>query len=202
VGLPLDQELIAGREAARSYLLGAADAFWVPSRVLYRASIVRASDPFFPGSASSADLEACLNCLRQSDLGFVHQILSFERLHDEATTAQVAKMNSHLIERMRILVAVAPDFLSPDERDRRLDEQLSVYFAELAAACFNFRNREFWRLHQQWLGELGYSMYNRRFAKAITAKIFDLTLHPTTTTQKVVRRIKSYRSVRIRNTAL
>ena len=81
--LPLGEECSAGREAARSYLLGAIDSFWTPSTVLYRASLVRATDAFFPGSAPSADLEACLNCLKQSDLGFVHQILSFERVHDE-----------------------------------------------------------------------------------------------------------------------
>jgi glycosyltransferase involved in cell wall biosynthesis len=189
--LPLCEEVFTGRQAVRLYLLGAIEYFWTPSTVLYRASLVRANDVFFPGCAPSADLEACLNCLKQSDLGFVHQILSFERIHDEATTARVAEMNSQLLDRMRILLEFGPEFLSPSERDSRLDEQLSEYFDELAVGSINFRGRKFWRLHQAGLDELGYTIYNRRFAKAIVAKSLDLMLNPKATTEKVVRRVKS-----------
>lgn len=191
VDLPLGEEVFAGGEAARLYLLGAADSFWTPSTVLYRASMVRAKDAFFPGSAPSADLEACLNCLREGDLGFVHQILSFERIHDEATTARVRAMNSQLLDRMRILTELGPEFLTPAEQEQRLDEQLTRYFDVLAVGCFNLRDREFWRLHKRGLNELGYSIYNPRFAKAIVAKFLDLTLNPKATTEKIVRRVKT-----------
>ena len=189
--VPLDEEVLAGREAARLYLLGVLDSFWTPSTVLYRASMVRATDRFFPGSAPSADLEACLNCLRRSDLGFVHQILSFERIHDQATTAKVSKMNSQLLDRLRLLLEFGPEFLTLSERERRLEEQLSVYFDVLAVGCFNFRDREFWTLHRDGLEKLGCSIYDPRFAKAIAAKFFDLTLNPKATTEKIVRRVKS-----------
>ena len=192
-GMPFGKEVIVGREAARLCLLGVIDSFWTPSTVLYRACMIRATDPFFPGSATSADLEACLNCLKQSDLGFVHQILSFERMHDEMITAKIMKMNSLVLDRMRILIEFGPEFLSPQARDRRLEEQLSGYFDMLAVECFHFRSRdkEFWRLHRERLGELGYSIYDRRFAKAIVAKFLDLTLNPKATTEKIVRRAQS-----------
>jgi glycosyltransferase involved in cell wall biosynthesis len=189
--LPLSEEVLTGRQAVRLYLLGAIENFWTPSTVLYRGSLVRATDVFFPGSAPSADLEACLNCLKQSDLGFVHQILSFERIHDEAITARVAEMNSQLLDRMRILLEFGPDFLNLSEQDSRLEEQLSNYFDVLAVGYFNFRGREFWRLHQEGLDELGYTIYNRRLAKAIVARSLDLMLNPKATTEKVVRRVKS-----------
>ena len=189
--MPLDDEVLPGREAARLYLLGAIESFWTPSTVLYRASLVRSSDAFFPGSAPSADLEACLNCLKQSDLGFVHQILSYERIHDEAMTTKVREMNSQLLDRLRILIEVGPEFLTPDELECRLKEQLSGYYNVLAVGCFNFRDREFWRVHKEGLGELGYSIYGRRFAKAVIAKFLDLTLNPKATTEKIVRRVKS-----------
>lgn len=189
--LPLCEEVLTGRDAVRLYLLGTIEYFWTPSTVLYRASLVRATDAFFPGSAPSADLEACLNCLKQSDLGFVHQILSFERIHDEATTARVSEMNRQLLDRMRILLEFGPEVLSPSERDSRLEEQLSEYFDVLAVGYFNFRDREFWRLHKEGLGELGCTIYNRRLAKAIVAKSLDLMLNPKATTEKVARRVKS-----------
>jgi glycosyltransferase involved in cell wall biosynthesis len=191
--LPLGKEFLAGRDVARLYLLGAIDSFWLPSTVLYRASLVRATDSFFPGSASSADLEACLNCLKQSDFGFVHQILSFERIHDQAVTAKVREMNSQLLDRLRILIEFGPEFLSSGEQERRLQEQLSGYFDALAAELFSFRDKDFWRLHTDGLDELGYSIYDRRFAEAIAAKFLDLTLNPKATTEKVVRRVKGRR---------
>ena len=61
----------------------------------------------------------------------------------------------------------------------------------LAVGYFNFRDREFWRLHKEGLDELGCTIYNRRFAKAIVAKFLDLTLNPKATTEKVARRVKS-----------
>jgi glycosyltransferase involved in cell wall biosynthesis len=191
--VPLEEELLPGREAARLYLIGAIDSFWTPSTVLYRASLVRSSDPFFPGSAPSADLEACLSCLRQGDLGFVHQILSFERIHNEAATTKVREMNSQLLDRLRILTEVGPEYLTPDELERQLNEQLSVYYRVLAVGCFNFRNREFWTLHKEGLAELGYSIYNPRLAKAIGAKFLDLTLNPKATAEKIVKRARSRR---------
>ena len=56
---------------------------------------------------------------------------------------------------MRILLEFGPEVLSPSERDSRLEEQLSEYFDVLAVGYFNFRDREFWRLHKEGLGELG-----------------------------------------------
>jgi glycosyltransferase involved in cell wall biosynthesis len=198
-GPPLSQELLAGREAVRLYLLGATDLFWTPSTVLYRASVIRSTADFFPGSAPSADLEAFLNCLRAGDLGFVHQILSFERIHDGATTAKVRATNSQLLDRMRILMEFGPEFLSPTEQQQRMDEQLAGYFDVLAGACFNFRNREFWKLHKEGLDALGYSIYSPRLAKAVIAKFLDLTLNPKATTEKIVRRVQTgRRAVRAR----
>ena len=192
-GPPLGEEVLGGREAARLYLLGAIDSFFLPSTVLYRASMVRATDAFFPGTAPSADLEACLNCLRECDLGFVHQILSFERVHDEMMTAKLHEMNIVSLDRMRILIERGPEFLSSDEQGQRLQEQLSDYFDELAVGCFQFRDREFWRLQKESLDELGCSIYDPRFARAIVAKLLDLTLNPKTTTEKAVRRVKRRR---------
>jgi glycosyltransferase involved in cell wall biosynthesis len=191
--LPLGEEVLAGREAARLFLLGRIDCFYTPSSVLYRAALVRANDPFFPGSAPSADLEACLNCLKEGDLGFVHQILSFERIHDAATTAKVQELNSQLLDRLRILIELGPDLLSPAEQQQRLDEQLASYYDVLAVGCFNFRDREFWKLHKDGLNELGYSLYDQRLAKAIGAKFLDLALNPKATTEKIARRVGSRR---------
>jgi glycosyltransferase involved in cell wall biosynthesis len=191
--LPLSEEVLDGRQAGRLFLLGSIDSFWTPSTVLYRASLIRSERAFFPGSAPSADLEACLNCLKRSDLGFIHQILSFERIHDEAMTAKVGEMNSQLLDRIRILIEFGPTFLSQAECESRMEAQLSDYYRMLAGACINFRESEFWRLHKEGLGELGYSIYSPRFVGAIVAEFLDLALNPKATIEKILRRVKTNR---------
>jgi glycosyltransferase involved in cell wall biosynthesis len=191
-GIPIAEEVLPGREAARLCLLGEIHSFWTPSILLYRATLVRAADPFYPGSAPSSDVEACLNCLQQANLGFVHQVLSFERLHDDMITAKTTnalKMNSLVLDRMRILMESGAELLTPAERDRREHQYLVEYFALLAVEVFHLRNREFWRLHRARLGELGHSIYDPRLARAIAAKLLDLTLNPKATTEKVLRRV-------------
>jgi hypothetical protein len=131
--------------------------------------------------------------LKESDLGFVHQILSFERVHDEMMTAKLHELNIVSLDRMRILIERGPEFLSSDEQDQRLQEQLSDYFDELAVGCFEVRDREFWRLQKESLDELGCSIYDPRFARSIVAKLLDLTLNPKATTEKAVRRVKRRR---------
>jgi glycosyltransferase involved in cell wall biosynthesis len=194
VNLPLGDEIFAGREVARSYLLGAIDSFFLPSTVLYRASLVSAADAFFPGPALSADLEASLDCFRRSDFGFVHQILAFERIHDQAMTATVRQSNSQLLDRIRILIEFGPEFLTPGERERRLQEQLNEYFDVLAEGCLTLQGGDFWRLHKAGLDELGYSIYDLRLAKAVVAKLLDLVLNPKATTERIVRRAKTSRA--------
>jgi glycosyltransferase involved in cell wall biosynthesis len=193
-GLPLSKEVFAGREIGRLYLLGEISYFFVPSTVLYRASMVRAKDDFFPGSAPGADVDAVLNCLKESDLGFVHQILSFERVHDEATTVKIGKTHEQWLDALRTLIEFAPDFLTEAEQRRRVDEWLSVYFEKLAVGCVNLRGRQYWSLHRNGLSELGFSIYDRRLVRAVVEKVLDLVLNPKATAEKVGRRVESRRS--------
>ena len=192
--LPLQKEVFAGREIGRLYLLGEITCFFVPSTVLYRASMVRATDAFFPGSAPSADLEACLSCLKESDLGFVHQILSFERVHDGSINFRINKQKRLWLDGLRILIEFGPHFLTQDEQRRQVEWWLSGYFKDLAVGCVNLLGTEFWSLHRDGLSELGYSIYDRRLVKALVGKALDLILNPKATAEKVVRRVKSRRS--------
>ena len=192
--LPLEKEVFAGSEIGRLFLLNEVTYFFVPSTVLYRASVVRATEAFFPGSAPSADLEACLNCLKEGDLGFVHQILSFERVHAEAVNFRIIQQKLQWLDGLRILNEFGPDFLTPEEQRRQVEWWLSGYFKDLAAGCVKLQAREFWSLHRDGLNQLGYSIYDRRLAEAIVGKALDLILNPKATAEKVAGRVKGRRS--------
>ena len=152
IGLPHNVSVFSGRHVCRLFLLGAVDAFGTPSTVLYRSSLVRASNPFYPGTAPSGDLAACLTYLRSSDFGFVHQILSFERIHSEAMNTKLRDLNSFLPDRLDFLEEYGHIYLRPDEVRHRMHELLQEYYRFLAAGVLNLRSREFREYHRKKIG--------------------------------------------------
>jgi hypothetical protein len=169
-------------------LLGLIDTFWLPTVVLYRSSLVRREAEFFPGAAPSADLEACLRCLADTDFGFVHQILSYERIHSESMSSNVRSVNTYLLDRVRVLREFGPLFLSEAELETRLESLLGEYYRNVVGvAWLHRRGPEFWRLHRERLEELGYSLYGARLAKAVGRKLADLMLNPMNTLGKLIK---------------
>jgi glycosyltransferase involved in cell wall biosynthesis len=192
-GLPHDTTVFGGRYIGRLFLLGLIDSFWVPSTVLYRSSLVRSKAEFFPGDAPSADLSACLNCLKESDCGFVHQILSFERMHDSSRSTKVRQLGGYLLDRINVLNDVWPAFLTNQEYADRLEALLDEYYSNvLAVSCFKSRSKEFWEFHRRRLRDLGYPLLGKRLAIAVGMKAIDLLLNPKQSLERVVMRIKAY----------
>jgi glycosyltransferase involved in cell wall biosynthesis len=196
IHLPLNRNVFDGREVCRLILLGEMNCFWTPSNVVYRSDLVRAREPFFAGSVYDADLFACLECLQVSDFGLVHQILSFERVHNEQLTAQVRQFGTSSLDRIGIVLRFGPRFLKKDELEQRLEELFIDYYNSLAAACVNFRDKKFWQFNRERLESLGYRIEKRRLAKAVRIKLGDLLLNPKQTIEKIIRRVKSRRIAR------
>src|SRR5206468_3204060 len=96
-GLEFPSECISGREICRRHLLGGPYVFGTPTSVLYRADLVRRAPSFFPGAPTSlhGDTSACYEHLRAADFGFVHEVLSFERIHESAASTGRRSMQSY-----------------------------------------------------------------------------------------------------------
>jgi glycosyltransferase involved in cell wall biosynthesis len=186
-GFNVNKTVFDGREIARRYLLGKA-YLTAPSANLYRSSLIRSGDPFFPGTRNSADAEACLACLQHCDFGFVHQILSFERLHDESVTAN-SESDSYLLDRIELLREYGPIFLTKKEMENRLEEMLHYYYSALAAALINRRGKEYWKLHKLRLAAIEMQLYDARLGKAVVTKFLDLLLNPKQTLERGLKRV-------------
>ena len=188
--IPLDRNVFDGRSICRLFFMGAIDSFWLPTSVLYRSDCVRGTKPFFPGTAPSDDLEACLRLLSHTDFGFVHQILSFERIHEETISADVKRINSYLLDRIRIMKEFGNLYLNPHEYSEQLDLLLTTYYDNvLAAGFFNMRNQQFWNTHAVRLKELGYPLVSQRLLWSIFRRLTDLIFNPKQTLEKFLRRI-------------
>jgi glycosyltransferase involved in cell wall biosynthesis len=192
VRIPLGTDVFSGSTICRYYLLNTIPAFWTPSCVLYRSELVRSQANFFPGSAPSADLAAFLESLKSWDYGFVRQILSFERIHDEAASHKLTEFDSYTIDRIEFLMQYGPTYLKPEEIEYRKKTLFQEYHKNLAIAAINIRDSEFWRFHKSRIEALGYPFYSFGLAKAILLKFMDIIFNPMLSVERVLRRFTTH----------
>jgi hypothetical protein len=160
-----------------------------PTTLLYRADLIRARQPFFNGTAPSADIDASFEVLQHSDFAFVHQILCFERVHEQSVSSKLIAFNSFLVDRLAFVVSYGSVFLSPQERDHRVKELLSIYYEYLADNTIHFAGREFWSYHRDRLAKLGYPINNARLARAVSIRVLDWLGNPKQTLEKLLMRL-------------
>lgn len=188
--LPIEHNVFPGREAAGAFLLGQIDSFFAPTCVLYRADLVRARRDFFPGSKPSGDLAVCLEILMNADLGFVHQVLGFERIHSESETAVVRKLDNYLLDRLELLDRFAQGVLTREQHMERRKQILDAYYRDVVAVgLLNGRSSEFWKYHKDQLRQIGHPWDHIEAAKAVAVRILDLLLNPGQTAEKIMRRL-------------
>ena len=192
--LPYPSKVVKGQDLCRLQLLGGPYVFGSPTSLLYRSDLVRAQVEFFPNSTPLADMSACYNSLVDTDFGFVHQVLSYERIHDQTMSAVARSLNSYEPATLSDLVTYGPKYLAKEELTNRVEEVLDGYYRFLAVSVFHFRDKEFWAYHKGRMAECGHPFSRARLAKALATKSLDLLFNPKATVEKLVRRIRSSRT--------
>jgi glycosyltransferase involved in cell wall biosynthesis len=187
-GLPYGTNSFPGREIGRKQLLGKLDVLGNPTSNFYRSDLVRSSDAFFPNKSAEADVSTCYRFLDQVDFGFVHQVVSCERLHPGQITATSKGFNAYLGSKLSDLSTYGPNYLTAAEIAARTQELLDEYYRFLAVSAVNFREEKFWKYHKGRLAEVGHPLELSRLAGAISSKVLDLVFNPKMTVERVLRR--------------
>ncbi len=185
--VPYPRPVTPGRDVCRSQLLGGPYVFGTPTSILYRSDLVRAQESYYPNPTAEADTSACYKYLQQSDFGFVHQVLSYERIHGQAMSAECRSLNSYEPSRLNDLVEYGPIYLTPEELKKRKKESLASYYKFLGVSVLHFREKAFWDYHKRRLRECGHPLSWIRLAGAVVAKGMDLALNPKQTAEKLLR---------------
>jgi glycosyltransferase involved in cell wall biosynthesis len=150
-----DVSCVSGREICRESLLTGRYVFGTPSSCLIRSDLVRRRVPFYDRENLHADHESCYALLRESDFGFVHQVLVFNRVHDESQTSRVLSTGSLMLGNITALLKHGPFFLTEAEYRRRRSERFDAYYDMLAYNFLHLRKRAFWTFHRARLAQLG-----------------------------------------------
>jgi glycosyltransferase involved in cell wall biosynthesis len=194
-GLPVEKVLVGGREACRQFLLDKLLLFGSQTSVLYRADLVRSRNPLYVETEMYADFEACFALLSMSDLGFVHEILTFSRPRAGSIGAISADIGAHFGSTLRILLRYGRNCLTPYEFELCLDDKLCRYYKFLGRRLFVECDRGFWSYHNRTLATVGIGFSRTRLANAAVRELCRSVLDPKSTLESI-RRLFSLRKIR------
>ena len=140
-GLPYPSNFNSGREIARQHLLQGTSYFGSPSALLIRSDLIRKREKVYEESHLATDTTACIDILRESDFGFVHQVLTFCRRHEMSMTNTEAKENYSFIHaRLSCLLTYGPFFLSDQEFNNAVKTKMNKFYILLARNLFQSKS--------------------------------------------------------------
>ncbi|MCW9706758.1 glycosyltransferase family 2 protein [Fodinibius salsisoli] len=165
-GLEYPSNFNSGKEIARKYLTNGTSYFGSPSSILIRSDLIRQREKVYAESHLAADTGACVDLLKDSDFGFVHQVLTFTRRHDESMTNMYAKANNAFLHaRLYSLLTYAPHFLNESEYEKSLSKEMKKYYILLARNLLKNRSTEKFKQQLEILDQLELDFEVIRFLK-------------------------------------
>jgi glycosyltransferase involved in cell wall biosynthesis len=193
-GLLYPSTVVPGREICRGSLLNGFYVFGSPTSVLIRSDIVRNRKAFYNEWVPHQDEEVSYAILQDTDFGFVHQVLTYSRVHDETITASFGKrFNTFLLGKLIVLVKYGPIYLTRAEYEQCFNRLMGRYYRFLGNSFIHRREKEFWNYHKSVLEKLGYPLSITRVIKAASLQLIDALFNPKQSIEKVIDKITSQR---------
>jgi len=192
--LPYPSTVTSGREICRYQLLHTVYVFGSPTSTMYRADLVRESGDFYPTSSPHSDTSACYKYLQHSDFGLVHQVLSYERIHEAAISATCRSLNTYHSSWLHDLIEYGPIYLTKGELEGRIQTNQAHYYYFLTRSVFQRRDRAFWEYHTKMLAGCGHPLSYARLAKGVGWELLVLLLNPLQTVERILSHVAPKRA--------
>ncbi len=177
-GLPYPSACVKGNDVIRRRFLGGADLFGSPTSIMYRSDQVHSREKFYNEANLHADTEICYEILKNHDFGFVHQVLTFTRRHNETTSTFARRMQTYMPSDLLMLKEFGPAVLDSAELTAALSQKMKNYYRMLGHNFLQFRKPEkkayrdeFWEYHKAALSRAGESF---SWSRVIRASVFSL----------------------------
>ncbi|NIA30107.1 MAG: glycosyltransferase [Actinobacteria bacterium] len=200
-GLPYPGSVFSGRDICRWSLIdrspvsGGLYVFGSPTSLLIRSDLIRDRDPFYNERyLQVVDQEVCYYLLQKTDFGFLHDVLTFSRLHTSSTTSSVSPLNRLILEKLMLLVEFGPTYLGKDEYKQVLSQRMEKYYKFLSKSLFENKPENFWKFHREELKNLDLPLSRTKLAngalKEFVRRLLVLSAHPVRTFKTMFRFIK------------
>ncbi|PAU92848.1 glycosyl transferase [Aliifodinibius salipaludis] len=172
-GLPYSSNFNSGKEIARKYLLYGHSQFGSPSSLLIKSDLIREREKFYEESHLASDTGACLELLKESDFGFVHDILTFSRRHDESMSNTKCQESFAFIHaKLFSQLDYGSFFLNEKEQQKSFSRILNKYYILLARNLVQQRSLEEFKRQKEVLEKLGLNFEGMRFLKKLIRELF------------------------------
>lgn len=169
-GLPWPARRVPGRTIGRLTLLEGLYVFGTPTSTLLRGDLVRQRERFYNEAHLHADFEVGMELLTQSDLAFVHQVLSFNRIHEAQQTTGAERIESIMAANTYMFFRYGPHYLTTEEFAQRRERRLRDYYAAVARAILRIRNRTVLEYHRNYMNLAGIPLDRWRLVRAVAAR--------------------------------
>jgi hypothetical protein len=165
-GLPYRTTIVSGREICRLFLLNGINMFGTPSALLIRSELVRKRPSFYDEERTFSDGMVCFELLQGCDFGYVHQVLTFSRKHNESLTVSAHRFHPYELTKLYFHKLYGPVYLSKEECDKRRAEIMHDYYKYLAKCGLRLAGKQHWEYNIKELNALGYPFSVRKFIGA------------------------------------
>jgi glycosyltransferase involved in cell wall biosynthesis len=194
-GLPHSSTVVSGREVCRRTLMGGFYVFGSQTSHLIRADLVRNRSEVYSTHElhrAYADQETCYELLKSRDFGFIHQVLTFSRDHEDSMTSSFAKtgLNIDYSSYLNLLTTYGPIYLTPDQYAARIRTVIGNYYRFLARSLFKSTDKRFWDFHKKALSHIGYPYRTTMLIKGVALEAADALLNPKQILATVLSRLK------------
>lgn len=191
-GIPsYETSVMVGREIGRYAFLDDPYVFGGSTSTLIRAEEVRARPTFYNEANLHCDIEACFDILRDRDFGFIHQVLTFTRVHVVAQSHFCKRFGTDYLGMLEHLTKYGRSYLHSEEFERCFRQRWQEYYTFLGAKMFDYPNKGLWAFHKKELARLGYQLRYGEVAKSAVGKLLDLALNPLKTSQRIAKKFTS-----------
>lgn len=191
-GLPYPRTVVSGYDVCRSSFRREFDVFGSPTSLLIRSDIIRQRPSFYNELYFHADTEVCFDILQNYQFGFVHQVLSNTRLHnDSQTTAFTLTYHTNLLEYLGMLIKYGPTYFDKKEYNNILGKDIRRYYRFLSTNIFRLRERDFWGYHKNGLKRIGLPFSIVKLSYACFLLTIESFLNPQKTGERIVKFAKA-----------
>src|SRR5206468_1620901 len=137
------------------------------------------------------------------DFGFVHQILTFTRIHEQTQTSASFKFGRQHHALIGDVARFGHYYLSPAEREQQLRVFTDKYYAWLVAALIeNSFDREFLEIQRAALRQIGLELSTPRIMKAALMRGVEILQKPGSTSQKISAMLKRKGKIEARGASM
>jgi glycosyltransferase involved in cell wall biosynthesis len=141
-GLNSTTNIYDGKEIARGQLKGGRNVFGSFSTPLYRRNLLKGGKTLREDNFH-ADTELCYQLLAVSDFGFVHQVLSFTRRHNETITSVVNEQKTYLANHLFLIMEYGRLFFKADQFKELQKKYIDLYYKKLAGLLLTGNKRAY-----------------------------------------------------------